>query len=114
MEKMFEIKNEVDLWECVMAYQNAQFFTMKGLPFKYVVKQGRNGPTKELIVDRRKDSKTLSWSSLRLAFQNIPQGIAERPKALGDIRGISYIYSMFYRFGLIEVPDAVAQTMNGK
>ena len=28
----------------------------------------------------------------------------ERPKALGDIRGVAYIYGMFYRFGLIEVP----------
>ncbi len=28
-----------------------------------------------------------------------------RPKALGDIRGISYIYALFYRFELIEVPE---------
>ena len=27
-----------------------------------------------------------------------------RPKALGDIRGVTYIYGMFYRFGLIDVP----------
>lgn len=26
------------------------------------------------------------------------------PKALGDIRGVTYIYGMFYRFGLIDVP----------
>lgn len=26
----------------------------------------------------------------------------KRPKALGDIRGISYIYPLFSRFGLIE------------
>ena len=25
----------------------------------------------------------------------------ERSKALGDIRGVTYIYGMFYRFGLI-------------
>ena len=31
----------------------------------------------------------------------------ERPKALGDIRGVTYIYGMFYRFGLIDVPDKV-------
>lgn len=30
----------------------------------------------------------------------------DRPKALGDIRGVSYIYGIFYRFGLIDVPDA--------
>ena len=31
----------------------------------------------------------------------------ESPKALGDIRGVTYIYGMFYRFGLIDVPDEV-------
>ena len=31
-------------------------------------------------------------------------------KALGDIRGVTYIYGMFYRFGLIDMPDKV----NGK
>ena len=34
----------------------------------------------------------------------------DRPKALGDIRGVTYIYGMFYRFGLIDMPDKV----NGK
>lgn len=31
--------------------------------------------------------------------------IVDRPKALGDIRGISYIYEIFNRFGLIEMPE---------
>ena len=28
--------------------------------------------------------------------------VVARPKALGDIRGISYIYGIFLKFGLIE------------
>ena len=28
--------------------------------------------------------------------------VVTRPKALGDIRGISYIYGIFLKFGLIE------------
>ena len=36
--------------------------------------------------------------------------VVDRPKALGDIRGVTYIYGMFYRFGLIDMPDKV----NGK
>ena len=28
----------------------------------------------------------------------------ERPKALGDVRGVSYIYALFCRFGLIRTP----------
>ena len=31
--------------------------------------------------------------------------------SLGDIRGVSYIYGMFYRFELIDVPDTARQKM---
>lgn len=31
--------------------------------------------------------------------------VVSRPKALGDIRGVSYLYGIFYKFGLIDVPD---------
>lgn len=34
--------------------------------------------------------------------------IIERPKALGDIRGVSYIFPLFYRFGIINVPLTIA------
>ena len=37
--------------------------------------------------------------------------VVERPKALGDIRGVTYIYGMFYRFGLIDVPDEAKEKM---
>lgn len=60
----------------------------------------------ELIVSRRKESKTVVWSSVRLAFQKAleRQGeVIDRPKALGDIRGISYIYPMLVRFGVVTV-----------
>lgn len=30
------------------------------------------------------------------------------------IRGVSYIYGMFYRFGLIDVPDKVKEKMKRK
>ena len=37
-----------------------------------------------------------------------------KPKELGDIRGISYIYPILWRFGLIEVPEKVEETMKRK
>ena len=46
-----------------------------------------------------------------LALGNIKGKVVERPKALGDIRGVTYIYGMFYRFGLIDVPDEVKEKM---
>ena len=49
-----------------------------------------------------------------LALGNIRElgEVVSRPKALGDIRGVSYIYAMFYRFGLIDVPEKVKEKMN--
>lgn len=38
-------------------------------------------------------------------------GCVDRPKALGDIRGVTYIYGIFYRFGLIDVPEKVKEKM---
>ena len=38
----------------------------------------------------------------------------ERPKALGDILGGTYIYGMFYRFGMIDVPDGVKEKKNDR
>ena len=48
-----------------------------------------------------------------LALNNIKKvgEVVNRPKALGDIRGVTYIYGMFYRFGLIDVPDEVKAKM---
>ena len=51
------------------------------------------------------------WSSVLLALKNIKGEVVDRPKALGDIRGVTYIYGMFYRFGLIDVPDEVKEKM---
>lgn len=89
-----------------------KFKTYSGLPFTYEIKKGRNGEyTKELWIDRREKSKSLEWSSVLLALQNIKKvgEVVDRPKALGDIRGVTYIYGMFYRFGLIDVPDEVKE-----
>ena len=48
-----------------------------------------------------------------MALKNIKKvgEVVDRPKVLGDIRGVTYIYGMFYRFGLIDVPDEVKEKM---
>ena len=104
---------EEHLWEVVLLYSGVRFKTYSGLPFTYEIRKGRNGEyTKELWIDRRENSKSLAWSSVLLALNNIKEvgAVVDRPKALGDIRGVTYIYGMFYRFGLIDMPDKV----NGK
>ena len=105
---------EEHLWEVVLLYAGVRFKTYSGLPFTYEIRKGRNGQyTKELWIDRRENSKSLAWSSVLLALGNIKkvEEVVERPKALGDIRGVTYIYGMFYRFGLIDVPDEAKEKM---
>ena len=103
---------EENFWGVVLAYAGMRFKTYSGLPFSYEIKKGRNGEyTKELWIDRREKSKSLAWSSIVLALGNIKGEVVEGPKALGNIRGVTYIYGMFYRFGLIDVPYKVKEKM---
>ena len=105
---------EEHLWEVVLLYAGVRFKTYSGLPFTYEIRKGRNGQyTKELWIDRRENSKSLAWSSVLLARGHIKKvgEVVERPKALGDIRGVTYIYGMFCRFGLINVPDEAKEKM---
>lgn len=106
VEALQSSHDEQDLWKCVVAFQGYRFKTISGLPFSYKIKTGQNGElTKELWIDCRESSKSLTWSSVLRAFEKTEgKPLVERPKALGDIRGVAYIYGMFYRFGLIEVP----------
>lgn len=109
-----EAPSEENLWQAVMAFQDYPFKTVTGLPFQYTLKTGKNGEwTKELWIDRREKSKSLSWSSVVLAFKNSRKTteIVKRPKALGDIRGISYIYPILWRLGLIRVPEKYMHTL---
>ena len=105
---------EETLWNCIVAFRGYKFKTLSGLPFTYKLKKGRGDEfTKELWIDRRESSKSLAWSSVRMAYHNIGKigEVVDRPKALGDIRGVSYIYGLFYRFGLIDVPKKVKEKM---
>ena len=103
---------EENFWGMVVSYAGVGFKTYSGLPFSYEIKKGRNGEyTKELWIDRREKSKSLAWSSVLLALKNIKGEVVDCSKALGDIRGVTYIYGMFYRFGLIDVPDEVKEKM---
>ena len=105
-------QTEENFWGVVLAYAGVKFKTYSGLPFSYEIKKGRNGEyTKELWIDRREKSKSLAWSSIVLALGNIKEEVVNRPKAMGDIRGVTYIYGMFYRFGLIDVPDEMKEKM---
>ena len=112
----FNLPSEDMLWERIIENKGRLFKTYTGLPFSYNIKIGRDGSyTKELWIDRRQHSKSLAWGSIRRAYEKVVEltiekggtPVIERPKALGDIRGISYIYGIFYNFGIIEVPEPI-------
>ena len=139
LETLLNEQSEEALWAAVIEFQGYKFRTYSGLVFSYSLKKGRsrgatesgvaneqgntnkmgdaykqgNVYTKELFIDRRENSKSLAWSSVLLAFHNIPSigSVVDRPKALGDIRGVTYIYAMFYRFGLIDVSEKAKEKM---
>ena len=114
LETLLNEQSEDALWAAVIEFQGYKFRTYSGLVFSYSLKKGRGDTyTKELFIDRRENSKSLSWSSVLLVFHNIPSigSVVDRPKALGDIRGVTYIYAMLYRFGLINVPEKAKEKM---
>ncbi len=115
LEKLRREPCEDNLWACIVAFEGYPFYTASGLPFAYALKTGRNGlPTRELWINRRAQSKSLSWGSVRLAYRKAREMTGEeigRPKALGDIRGISYVYPLLWKFGLIRVPDQIREKM---
>lgn len=123
------------LWQCVIAFQNYPFYTTSGLSFSYTVRRKKNGEySGELEISRKEESKILTRSSVLLAFHKVMEGIRvaecmdpddtsstvlipveyKGPKSIGQIFGISYVYSLFWRWGLIQVPEKVENKLRGK
>ena len=109
------------LWNAILAYQGETFYTLSGLEFSYTVKHKKNGDySGELLVSRKETSKTLTRSSVMLAFHKVLAEMKFKeidgaayllppeyrgPKAIGQIFGISYIFSLFLEFGLIRIAE---------
>ncbi len=112
---------DVLLWDAVLTYQDQTLHTLSGLEFSYTVKHKKNGEySGELLVSRKETSKTLTRSSVMLAFHKVLEQIEvtekdgtvlftppsyKGPKAIGQIFGISYIFSLFLALGLIKTAD---------
>ena len=110
---------DVLLWDAILTYQDQTLYTLSGLEFSYTVKHKKNGEySGELLVSRKETSKTLTRSSVLLAFHKVLEATEvtsegdeasfqppayRGPKAIGQIFGISYIFSLFLEFGLIRL-----------
>ncbi len=100
VDKLGQTKDIRDLWKCIVLFEGYGFKTVKGLKYKYIVKGG------EIFVGRKESSKSITMSTVELAFQNALElmesvGAVTGPKKLGTL-GASYLYSMFLRFGVIK------------
>ena len=87
------------LWNVLLLHENFAFTTARGLKFKYTIKGG------ELFVNRKENSKSLTKSSIFMAFHNAirlqyQDGFVKGPKRLGTF-GASYLYAIFIKFGII-------------
>lgn len=105
LEQFRQNPSDENLWAAVMAFAGVPLKTMKGLDFTYSLKMGRNGTyTDEIFVDRKEKSKSITKSSILLAYHRALElnGMVKGPKKLGQIFGISYIYSILMRFGVIK------------
>lgn len=98
--KLRQSKHISDLWKCIVLFEGYSFKTARGLKFKYIVKGG------EIFVDRKESSKSITMSTVELAFHNALElmdsiGAVTEPKKLGTF-GASYLYPMYLRFGVIK------------
>ena len=75
------------LWEALLLYQGYTFYNITGLKFSYEIRKGRSGEyTKELWIDRRGESKSLTMSTILKSYENrVGVGIVNRPKELGGL-----------------------------
>ena len=134
-DRISTVELDIALWQCIIAFQNYPFHTTSGLPFSYTVKKKKNGEySGELEISRKEESKTLTRSSVLLAFHKVleeikviedmnPDGTSfaafvpaefKGPKAIGQIFGISYVYSLFWKWGLIKVPEKVEDKLRSR
>ena len=74
VQRLRQAPDEQTLWACVEAFQGETFRTASGLPFSYHLKIGKRGVhTKEIFVDRRERSKSITWKTVMMSFEAVKQ-----------------------------------------
>ena len=92
-----------NLWDALHRMERQTFYTAKGLEFHYEIKGN------EIFVDPKVNSKSITRSSVEIAFRMMQnrQQVGEKfpllvtgPKKLG-VFGASYLYPVFMELGII-------------
>lgn len=82
------------LWQLLSDHQNETFYTVKNLPFCYVIKGG------ELFVDRR--TKSITKATFKQAIDRIVKSPEEvtGPKTL-NVFGAPYVWALLKAFEIV-------------
>lgn len=92
-----------ELWKLLCGMEGETFYTAKGLEFHYEIRGY------EIFVDRKRNSKSITRSSVERVYQMLLERIREGeelpllvkgPKKLG-VFGASYLYPVLLRLGII-------------
>ena len=102
------------LWDALVICQGESFTTSgrgdkrAGVDFTYKIKiSNKTGmPTDELVVSRKEQSKTITRSTVNMAYENAvavqkEEGFVKGPKRL-KVFGASYLYAIFVAWGMIK------------
>ena len=80
------------LWEAILAFEGAIFYTAKGLEYSYTIRGN------EMFVSRKE--KSVTRASILVAYKKAQElGCVTGPKQLG-VFGASYLYPVFLSWGL--------------
>lgn len=103
LKKLHEDGAEETLWDAIVLFEGYPFHTVKNLEFQYTVSGG------EIFIDRKQKSKSITKSTVLMAYANARRLMAETgfvkgPKKL-ETFGASYLYPMFIHFGIIQTKE---------
>lgn len=94
-----QIQSADELWKLLEERQGQTFYTMKKLPFTYVIRGG------EMFVDRKKKSITkatfsAAWEKLQMDTEHMITG----PKKLNCF-GAPYLWALFLALHIVQPMD---------
>ena len=102
------------LWDCIELYEGQKFRTSGrgrdhsgavGFSYRLKVSSRTGEKTEEMIISSRENGKSITRSSVELAFRKAVEeqdnnGFVLGPKKLGGF-GSSYLYAIFLKWGII-------------
>lgn len=100
-----QIQDGESLWKCITLFQKYKFYTIEKTGFIYEAEEGENVGKKRIIIDR--EEIVIPYSDILEAYNRTKQmsdgqiHVIKTPEDFCDWKGSKYLYSIFYRFGLL-------------